>query len=377
MKTTSRFVREKIAHRFVLGGEVRELTPITQGHINETWLSIVESDSQIVRYIHQRINASVFPDGSLVMRNIQRITDHLRGCVAYPYQILELISSEGGSFWICDEEGGWWRTYRYIEDSVAYDSCPSEDVARAAGLAFGTFLRELAPLPASSVVSPLIGFQDLAGRFRALSEVLKDAPDARRDASAAEIEFALGNEEKVAVISGVMKGSDSLRITHGDTKLNNLLFRRGTASALCVIDLDTVMPGSPLYDFGDFTRQIGVASREDGPAYIPLPMQWNFLREATRGFLEGVGENYLSERETEGMCHMPGLISLTLGVRFLTDYLGGDTYFRVQYEGQNLSRARCQFAIAQAYFREKDQLEEIIGSSVASWGGASPKILAL
>jgi hypothetical protein len=373
MKTTSRFVTEKIAHRFVLGGEVRELTPITQGHINETWLSIVESDSQIVRYIHQRINPSVFPDGSLVMRNIQRITDHLRGCAAYPYQILELVSSEDGSFWICDEEGGWWRTYRYIEDSVAYDSCPSEAVARGAGLAFGTFLREIAPLPASSVVTPLIGFQDLAGRFRALAEVLQDSTDARRDDSAAEIEFALRNEERVAVVSGLMKGSNSLRITHGDTKLNNVLFRRGTASALCVIDLDTVMPGSPLYDFGDFSRQIGVASREDGPADIPMPMRWDFLREATSGFLEGIGENYLSRTETEALCLMPGLISLTLGVRFLTDYLGGDNYFRVQYEGQNLSRARCQFAIAQAYFQEKDQLEEIIGSSVANWGSQAPR----
>lgn len=361
MKTTSHFVASDIAHRFLLGGEIREVTPITQGHINETWLSLVQSGSQCVRYIHQRINPLVFPDGYLVMNNIRLVTDHLRGRATYPYEVLELVSEKGGGYCFRDEEGGWWRTYRYLEDSIAYDTCPTKEVARGAGRAFGDFLREVSGISPSALAIALPGFQDVRGRFRALADVLTDAPALRRHAARDVIESALGSEERVGAVGELMISPELMRVTHGDTKVNNVLFSRDTATALCVIDLDTVMPGSPLYDFGDFTRQLGVVCREDGPADAPLLIQWDFLREATVGFLEGVGRNYLTDRETEALCLMPGLISLTLGVRFLTDYLGGDTYFRTHYEGQNLARARCQIAVAESYFREESRLRDIIG----------------
>lgn len=364
MGTASRPSGDYFALRFALEGVIKEVTPITQGHINETWLSRGEIAGESVGYIHQRINPAVFVNGALVMENIRRVTEHLRGRPSYPYQVLQLVPTIDGTWWWCDDDGAVWRTYRFIERSNAYDQCPSEEIARAGGEAFGSFLREVASLPVSAVTASIPGFQDLGGRFRDLRAAYEQARGARRDAGAHPYGFACEWEETVTTLSAVMGDASRLRITHGDTKLNNVLFDRTTGNALCVIDLDTVMPGSPLYDFGDFARQIGVQWPEDGAADVDIPVRCDLLQAATEGFLSGVGPGYLSDRETDALCQMPGLISLTLGVRFLTDYFAGDRYFRVAYEEHNLVRARCQFAIAQAYMREQARLSEVIGEVV-------------
>lgn len=364
MGTASRLSGDYFARHVALEGVIKEVTPITQGHINETWLSRVEIGTKTVGYIHQRINPAVFSNGTVVMENIRRVTEHLRGRSSYPYQVLRLVPTVDGEWWWCDDDGAVWRTYHFVERSIAYDQSPGDAVARAAGEAFGSFLREVAALPVSAVSASIPGFQDLAARFGALRAAY-DATDAsRRAAGAAAYEFAGEWEDKVIAISSVMGDVSRLRITHGDTKLNNVLFDRETGQALCVIDLDTVMPGSPLYDFGDFARQIGVQWPEDGAADVAIPVHCDLLQAATEGFLSGVGPGYLSDRETEALCEMPGLISLTLGVRFLTDYFAGDRYFRVAHPEHNLVRARCQFAIAQAYAREQERLSEVIGTVV-------------
>lgn len=360
MGTASRLSGEELTRRFVLEGVIKEVTPITQGHINETWLSRVDVGSKVVGYIHQRINPAVFSNGALVMENIRKVTEHLRGRSSYPYQVLHLVPTVEGKWWWCDDDGAVWRTYHFIEGAVAYDQCPNEAIARAAGRSFGSFLRELAGLPVSSVSAPIPGFQDVAGRFGALRAAYEMADSARRAAGAAAYAFAGEQEDTVRKLGAVMSDPSHLRITHGDTKLNNVLFDRQTGQALCVIDLDTVMPGSPLYDFGDFARQIGVQWPEDGAAESDIPVRCDLLQVATEGFLAGVGPEYLSDRETASLGEMPALLSLTLGVRFLTDYFAGDPYFRIAYPEHNLVRARCQFAIAQAYVREQRRLSEAI-----------------
>ena len=368
MGTASRLFGDHVAVRFALEGVIKEVTPITQGHINETWLSQVDVAGKVVGYIHQRINPAVFTNGELVMENIRRVTEHLRGRASYPYQVLQLVPTVDGQWSWCDDEGAVWRTYHFVERSIAYDQCPGERVARAAGEAFGSFLREVAALSVSTVRASIPGFQDLSARFEALRAAYDSADLPRREAGSAAYSFACEREAAVTTLSSLMSEPSRLRITHSDTKLNNILFDRESGHALCVIDLDTVMPGSPLYDFGDFVRQIGVQWPEDGAADRNIPVRCDLLQAATRGFLTGVGPDYLSDRETEALSRMPGLISLTLGVRFLTDYFGGDRYFRVAYHEHNLVRARCQFAIAQAYFREQNRLSDVIGEAISAGG---------
>ena len=374
MATTSRAKVARFVSCFIHEGEIKELSPITQGHINETWLSTVDVQGRLVQFVHQRINPAVFPDGLLVLENIERITHHLRNSGSYHYDVLELLEvkqqkdSEGsnfqtssfGRYWKRDEEGAIWRTYRFIEGAVAHNVCPTPECAFEGGRAFGSFLRGLTNLSATSLHLSLPGFQNIAGRLSALGVAEKDAPKDRMKDAAEELSYAHQSSERASSLSFLLTNPARLRITHGDTKLNNVLFDRESGVARCVIDLDTVMPGSPLYDYGDFARQIGVRCSEDEILEEVPQIQWDFLRAGTQGFLAGVGTQYFSEDEFKALGKMPWLISFTLGVRFLTDYLSGDRYFRISYEGHNLVRARCQFAIASAYLEGQEELSDLI-----------------
>jgi hypothetical protein len=309
-----------------------------------------------------------------VLENIERITRHLRNSGSYNYDALELLevkqqkdyespnslTSSSGRYWKRDEEGGIWRTYRFIEGAVAHNVCTSPECAFEGGRAFGSFLRELTTLSATSLHLSLPGFQNIAGRFTALWAAEKDAPQERAKEAAEELSYAHQSSERGLSLSFLLTNPARVRITHGDTKLNNVLFDRESGVARCVIDLDTVMPGSPLYDYGDFARQIGVRCSEDEILEKVPPIEWDFLQAGTRGFLAGVGDEYFSEDEFKALGKMPWLISFTLGVRFLTDYLSGDRYFRVSYERHNLVRARCQFAIASAYLEGQEELSDVI-----------------
>jgi hypothetical protein len=354
------------ADAFQTGGRLAGVRPLTVGHIHDTYLVTREAGVATHRYILQRINSHVFTAPAQVMANVRRVTEHLKECLRQEGRedeagrLISVVPAHSGEPWWRDPSGGWWRTYTYVENSCSYDSVEAPDLAYRGARAFGDFARLLGNLPGPRLEETIPHFHDTPARFAALRGAVSSDPLNRAGRASEAIAFAEAREP-LARLLAEPRGEGKLpeRVVHNDTKFNNVLFDRDSGHALCVVDLDTVMPGLLLHDFGDLVRTtvgtVGEAERDPAGLDLRLPI----FEAVARGYLAGAGA-ILTAEEAGLMREAARVITLELGMRFLTDHLQGDGYFGAVYPGQNLDRARNQFRLLARMEERRGEMERIL-----------------
>ena len=320
------------------------------GHINETYCLTCQSETGTpVRYILQALSAAAFPHPEKVMENFAGITDHLRKKIVAAggdpdRETLGLVRTRDGKDYYTDAAGKVWRLVPFIENSVCLQMATPE-LFEASARAFGRFQMLLADYPIETLHETIVGFHDSEKRFANFLEALKADKMGRAKDIQPDIQFVLDREKDCSVLLDAhRRGELPLRVTHNDTKLNNVLFDEMTMEGICVIDLDTTMPGLSVYDFGDSIRFGANHSAEDEKDLSKVNFDLDLYRRYTRGFLAGA-QGTLTEKEKEYLPWGAKLMTLECGIRFLTDYLDGDHYFRIHYPEQNLDRCRTQFKL--------------------------------
>ncbi|HJM64900.1 MAG: mucin desulfatase [Roseibacillus sp.] len=368
---TAALVRS-IADQFAIEGQYTRGEEVKSGHINSTYLVTYElEDGECRRYILQRINEKVFKDPLAVMRNVECVTSHINWKVLRRKrnlggQTLSLYPHKTGRFYGYGEGGGIWRCYNYFEGCQTHDVVGNTRQAFEAGHAFGSFQDLVSDLPPDEIVETIPDFHDTRRRYQTLMEAVERDSCGRVGEVQMELEFVRRNEDVVDRLLRLKeKGDLPLRITHNDTKINNVLFDMETDEAVCVIDLDTVMPGLSLYDFGDLVRTATNPAAEDERDLGKVEMSIRVFESLVEGYLAAAGK-ILNEAEIAQMAFSGRLISIELGMRFLTDHLDGDRYFRVHRENQNLDRARTQLCLA----RQIEEREEEMNRFVLKVAGA-------
>jgi len=338
---------------FSVGGPVVSVERYKSGHINETYRSIVRTPMGERAFIHQRINHSIFRDIPALMRNIAKVTNHLRAKLiagaGEPGDVaLTIVPTTRGDLFYRDATGDYWRTYECIPGVVSVDVCTGTPQAHEAGRMVGKFQRYLADFPVDTLVDPIPHFQDTARRFAQLEDAIAADRAGRIRAVSAEIDFARSQKHLTqTLMTGMSSGELPLRVTHGDTKLNNILFDERTGKGVCIVDLDTCMGGTLLYDFGDLVRCTAVRSAEDERDLAKVHLDEPLFEALTAGFLD-VTRKTLTPGERSLLAVSPQCIVLTIGIRFLADHLNGDVYFKTHRPGHNLDRARTQFALVRS-----------------------------
>ncbi len=330
---------KNVLERFPLAGEVLSAERYGNGHINETYLVRTPSRD----YILQKINRHVFRDVPALMRNIDLVTAHLMQKDPDPRHTLTIVKTKDGGLFHLDEAGDYWRAYDFVTDSLCFESVSSPHDFYMSGRAFGQFQNLLADFDASRLTETIPRFHDTPNRYDNLRRAL-DADSKGRAASVKnEIAFAFAREKEAGALMGRLRAGElPLRVVHNDTKLNNILFDRETREPLCVIDLDTVMPGLAANDYGDSIRFGASSGAEDERDLSRVKFSMELFKTYTEGFLTSCGGN-LTKNEIKTLPLGAILMTLECGVRFLTDYLEGDVYFAIHREGQNLDRCRTQF----------------------------------
>ena len=351
----------KVLINFQLDSKVTTCERYGCGHINETYLVVTESG---VRYILQKINHHIFKNVPELMNNIVSVTDHIRKQVSDPRNVLTLVPTTDGKSFLTTEDGNYWRLYDFIEDSLCLQAPESADDFYQSAVAFGTFQQQLTSFPADTLYEVIPNFHNTKDRYRIFHEILERDPMGRASSVRKEIDFALAREEEASILVQLLADGDlPLRVTHNDTKLNNVMLDSGTRSALCVIDLDTVTPGLCAYDFGDSIRFGAATAAEDEKDLSKVTMSLSLFQSYAEGFLKACPG--LTEMERKTLPLGAKLMTLECGVRFLTDYLDGDHYFATHREGHNLDRCRTQFKLVEDMEFKWDKMNEII-STLAS-----------
>jgi aminoglycoside phosphotransferase (APT) family kinase protein len=360
MKTPEHDLGEVAAH-FATDAVFVSAARCGSGHINDTYLGTYRRGADEVQYIHQWINHHVFKQPALVMENIERVTTHQRrileqaGCADPERRALTIVPALDGRTYCQDSRGQYWRTFRYIDNAHTFQAVESAAQAREAARAFGAFQNQLIDLPGPRLHETIPAFHDTPSRFTALVKAVEaDTHDRARDARR-EIEFALEREPITATLLALNRaGKIPERITHNDTKLNNVMLSE-SGEGICVIDLDTVMPGLALYDFGDMVRTATSPAVEDEQDLSKVRMQMPMFEALVDGYLSSAG-TFLTACEREHLAFSGKLITLEIGIRFLTDFLCGDTYFKTSRPGHNLDRCRTQFALVESIETQEEAM---------------------
>ena len=331
------------------------------GHINETYLL----KTRIKKYILQKVNRNVFKDVPALMNNIALVTRHLSRLEADPRKVLTLVPArDGRDYWV-DEEGEYWRAYDFIEGSVCLEQAASAAHMRESGVAFGRFQKMLSDFPAEALSETIHRFHDTPSRYLQLRSAAEADALGRLKHVRRELDFALAREDDAGrMVEMLRAGELPLRVTHNDTKLNNVMLDDKTYTALCVIDLDTVMPGLAGNDFGDSIRFGASTAAEDEQDLGKVALNIDYYRAYARGFLGACGGS-LTRSEIETLPLGAKLMTLECGVRFLADYLSGDTYFRIHREGHNLDRCRTQFKLVDDMERKWREMGQIVAAEAA------------
>ncbi len=326
------------------------------GHINETYLVVTESGR---RYILQKISNRAFPDVAGLQENIAAVTRFLHSRNPDPNSALTLIETHEGKTWYHHGENSDWRVYDFIENSICLQAPESPEDFYQSAIAFGTFQQQLGEFPAASLHETIRNFHNTPDRYRLFGEALEKNPVQRAEGVRPEIEFALAHEEIGGQLTRMLQeGSLPLRVTHNDTKLNNVMLCSETRTPLCVIDLDTTMPGLSAYDFGDSIRFGAATAAEDEKDLSRVSMSLDLFRTFTKGFLRACPG--LTERERQVLPLGALTMTLECGVRFLTDYLAGDQYFGIHYPEHNLDRCRTQFKLVADMEAKMEEMNAIV-----------------
>lgn len=335
------------------------------GHINDTFLVVQNKDGKEERYILQRMNHEVFKDPVGLMGNVDGVTRFLRDKIVEnggdpDRETLNLVPDLDGAVFYRDSSGNYWRVYLFIAGATCYNLVEKPEDFYQSGKAFGHFQRLLADYPAAELVETIPGFHDTPKRFDTFKKAVEEDVCGRAALVQKEIQFALDRAADMGVAKDMLTAGElPLRVTHNDTKLNNIMIDDVTGEALCIIDLDTIMPGLSIFDFGDSIRFGANTAEEDETDLSKVSLSLPLFEIYTKGFLEGC-DGRLTEAEKKMLPMGAKLMTLECGIRFLTDYLQGDTYFKIHREHHNLDRTRTQFELVADMERKWGEMEEIV-----------------
>ena len=357
---------EDAIYAFGFGNRCSYVKPFGAGHINETYAVYMPGESgDELAYVLQRVNSNVFKDPAGVMDNIFGVTEYLRNVIRREggdpdRETLSYIKTKSGCNYFEDSEGEPWRCYNFIPDSVCYQLVEEPEQFYQSGSSFGHFLKQLSDYPASKLNETIPDFHNTIRRFEAFQVALTRDLKNRAASCRPEIDFALAREKDCGVLveqqdAGILP----LRVTHNDTKLNNILFDEKTGKGLCIIDLDTIMPGLAANDFGDSIRFGAATAEEDEPNLDLMHFDISLYELYVKGYLEET-KDVLTEAEIGSLPWGARLMTLECGIRFLTDYLQGDTYFKTDYPEHNLIRARTQFRLVDEMEQQFERMQEIV-----------------
>ena len=356
-----------LAQRFSPYGDCGEPEPFGDGHINDTYrFTTVDDCGAPLKLVLQRINRAAFPHPEQVMSNMLRVTSYLRQRIAEEgrdplRETIALTSTIEGQWYALDEVGDVWRAYRFVDDAISYNQTTDPQVFRTAGEAFGQFQRMLGDFDASALYETIPCFHHTPKRIEALLQAVQEDRVGRADEVQQELQFVLAHESfSHTLVDAQARGELPLRVTHNDTKLNNVLIDMKTGRGLCVLDLDTVMPGLSAYDFGDAIRFGANTAVEDEPDLEMVRLSLPMYRAYAQGYLDAVGDT-LTDAELLSLPDGARMMTLECGVRFLTDYLNGDVYFRVAYPRHNLVRARNQLTLLRDMDDRFSEMQAIVG----------------
>ena len=346
---------EKILSKFNIEGTLKEIKENNSGNINNTYIAVfVDEEGNEKKYLIQKINTTVFTEPYKLMKNIEGVTSYLKKQTVKEndkqHKVLEVVKTKDNRL-LCyvddDGERDYYRIYEYIDNAISYDCSVDPEIVYNTGKAFGNFQKLLRNYPISRLTETIKDFHSTDKRYKKLIEDIKIDSEGRVMEVAPEIVFILMREDDYSLITESL-GTEEIpyRVTHNDTKVNNVLMNKDTGDFLAVIDLDTVMPGSLLFDYGDGVRSTASNAREDETDLSKVTLNLDLFKAYTDGYLSEMAP-YLTYEELSLMGESIRIITLELAIRFLNDYINGDTYFKTSYEKHNLDRARNQLALVQ------------------------------
>jgi hypothetical protein len=350
--------------QFHMGGRFLSASRIGSGHINDSWL-IETSPETAPDYVLQRINSRVFRNIPALMDNILRVTRHLEQKIlsgipeAASFKVLHLVPSKSGYFYIEDGECNFWRCYNHVKGTKSYDIPEDPLMAYEGGRAFGLFQLLTSDIPGNLLAETIPWFHHIGKRLAAFHEVVSKDTAGRVKDAAWEISFIREREIEMMKIQALLdEGRIPVRVTHNDTKFNNILFNENK-KAICIVDLDTVMPGTVLFDFGDAVRTGANAGAEDEKDLKKVFIDMDLYKAYTKGYLEAAGK-FLLKEENENLAFSARFMTYIIGLRFLTDHIDGDHYYRIHFENHNLQRARAQFRLLETMEDMAGEMERIV-----------------
>jgi len=356
----------QIVSNFCIEGNIETMVPYGSGHINDTFY-LKNTNAALPDYLLQRINHHVFKNVPALMRNVQLVTDHLKTKLTQipgsnpTKEVLTMVWTRDEQSFFCDAKGNYWRMFCFLTDTKSYDQVLTGRQAYEGGKAFGKFQMLLSDLDAGLLHETIPGFHNISMRLDRLNEAVLADPENRVKDILNELTFVMERARSmVAILNLGKEGKLPLRITHNDTKFNNILLDVNDREQ-CVIDLDTVMPGYVAYDFGDAIRTIINTAAEDEADLEKISLNISLFKAYTEGYFKNAG-SFLTELEVRSLSMGVLLIPYMQGVRFLTDYIEGDTYYKIKFAGHNLQRTRAQFQLLKKLEEAYDILEQIIQS---------------
>ena len=354
-----------IASKFNIEGTIKSIEPFGGGHINDTFCIKTEFNDQQPQYILQNVNRYVFKDIDGLMSNISIVTKHIRNKLKlqhvpdYVRRSVELFNTMENKLYEEDDKGLCWRLFNFIEDHVVYDTAPNIEIAYEGARMFGQFLHQLSDLDPGNIVETIPDFHNIKFRLSNLEKSIKEDAVKRASQVQKEIDFVRSRYEIMSVIQNQgEKGLIPFRIVHNDTKINNVLFDKEN-KGLCIVDLDTIMPGYVHYDFGDGVRTCANTGEEDDADLKNVSYNLEMYRAFTAGYIDSVS-SILTESERSTMAYAALLFPFIMGVRFLTDFIAGDVYYKTGYEDHNKVRAKAQLKLAEDGELKLDELKRIV-----------------
>ena len=353
------------AEAFSVDGAITHVEECFNGHINRTFFVTYANAGKTTRYVLQMLNTNIFKKPDEVMENIVNVTTHISKMYSAmgidpARRTLNVIWTKDSKWGYVDGDGRYWRMYDFVEDADCFMQVESAEVFEKVGFAFGQFQQQLSDFDASVLHESIPNFHNTEWRFENLEKAIANDKVGRASSVKDEIAFARKRKDVTSFINdGIYYGNLKLRVTHNDTKLNNIMVDRQTGEGICVIDLDTVMPGSVLADFGDSIRFGASSAAEDETDLDKVYCRLDMFESYAKGFIEGL-DGSLLESEIKSLPMGALLMTYEVGIRFLTDYLEGDTYFKIAYPNHNLDRARNQFKLVADMEAKMGEMDAII-----------------
>ena len=363
----------ELLNAFTFEGELVDIKQLHDGHINNTYVFNFNDNGKIRRYLVQILNTYVFKQPDALMDNVVDVTNHLRKAVIAnggdpERECLTVYPAKDGKPYYIDSEGNFWRCYNFIFNAHSCQSVENAEVFFNAAKAFGKFQQMLADYPGETLCETIPNFHNTESRFADFQKAVADNLSGRADSVQEEIEFVRAREADCSVLVELLRNGElPLRVTHNDTKLNNVMFDDETNEGICVVDLDTVMPGLSLYDFGDSIRFGASTASEDEKDLSKVSMSLDLFRTYTLGYLTTAGES-LTAKEIEYLPFSAKLMTLECGMRFLGDYINGDVYFKTAYPEHNLDRCHTQFVLVADMERKMDEMKKIVAECCKELG---------